>query len=58
MESISCHIMPLVVRHKHTHTHTHTDNPHRINFKKLGACLRPERAWFKNFKTNITSMAV
>ena len=51
METISRHIMPLVINslgadtHKQIHTHTHTDDPHRINFKKPGAC-RPVRAWF------------
>ena len=52
MRFISSHIMKLVIyglgrghthtrihTHTHTHTHTnmHTDDPHRINFKKLGA---------------------
>ena len=50
MESISCHITPLVINslggghththtHTHAHTHTHTDDLHRINFKKPGARL-------------------
>ena len=47
MGSISRHIMPLVINslrgghthtHTHKHTHTHTDDPHKINFKKPGAC--------------------
>ena len=43
MESISCHITPLVITslggrhtHKHTYTRTYTDKPHRIKFKKPG----------------------
>ena len=37
MGSISHHITPVVINGLgRGHTHTHTDNPHRINFKKLG----------------------
>ena len=43
MESISCHITPLVIKniiwggHTYTHANTHT-HLHRNNFKKSGAC--------------------
>ena len=63
MESILCHIMPLVINslgggHTHTHTHTHTQT--HIQTIRTGpilgnqarAGLRPARAWFKNCEIN------
>ena len=54
MESISCHIMPLVTKslgggHTHTLANTHTDYLHRFNFKKPGARRRAPGLKMKEF---------
>ena len=39
--------------HTHTHTNMHSDDPHRINFKKLGA-FQLVCNWFKNSRTKLS----
>ena len=57
MESISCHITPLVINSlgadTHTHTHTHTNTHKDIHTETIlrnqaSVGLRPVHAWFKN----------